>query len=110
MYADTVTGSMQRAIDETARRRRIQAQFNLEHSIVPIGIKKAVKDITERVAATAVAEKKAAYAGKPLDKSEVIRLIKDLESQMRQAAKQMEFEEAALIRDRIIELRKDFRE
>lgn len=108
MYADTVTGSMQRAIDETTRRRRIQEQFNREHGIVPVGIKKAIKDITERVAATAVAEKKAAYsAGKPLDKAEITRLVKDLEGQMRQAAKQLEFEEAALLRDRIIELRKD---
>jgi excinuclease ABC subunit B len=108
MYADTVTGSMQRAIDETTRRRRIQEQFNREHGIVPVGIKKAIKDITERVTAAAVAEKKAAYsAGKPLDKAEITRLVKDLEGQMRQAAKQLEFEEAALLRDRIIELRKD---
>jgi excinuclease ABC subunit B len=108
MYADTITGSMQRAIDETTRRRLIQEQFNAEHGIVPMGIKKAIKDITERVAAAAVAERKVAYsAGKQLDKSEITRLVKDLEGQMRQAAKQLEFEEAALLRDRIIELRKD---
>ena len=107
MYADTITGSMQRAIDETQRRRHIQEEYNIEHGITPTGIKKAIKDITERLGTTAIAEKQAAYSGKQLDKSEISRLIKDLESQMKQAAKQLEFEEAALLRDRIIELRKD---
>ena len=107
MYADTITGSMQRAIDETQRRRHIQEEYNIEHGITPTGIKKAIKDITERLGAAAIAEKQAAYSGKQLNKSEISRLIKDLESQMKQAAKQLEFEEAALLRDRIIELRKD---
>ncbi len=112
MYADTVTGSMQRAIDETARRRSIQEAFNADHGITPMGIKKAVKDITQRVAAAAgVAEGRQGYSAKqPLDKSEITRIVKDLEVQMKQAAKQMEFEEAALLRDRIIELRKDLHE
>jgi len=105
MYADTVTTSMREAMEETQRRRRIQEAYNKEHGITPQGIKKAIKDITERV--KVVAESKAAYTPTPISKDEVLRLIKDLESQMRKAAKNLEFEKAALLRDRIIELRKD---
>jgi len=105
MYADTVTTSMREAMEETQRRRRIQEAYNKEHGITPQGIKKAIKDITERV--KVVAETKAAYTPTPISKDEVLRLIKDLESQMRKAAKNLEFEKAALLRDRIIELRKD---
>jgi len=105
MYADTVTTSMREAMEETHRRRRIQEAYNKEHGITPQGIKKAIKDITERV--RVVAEARAAYTPTPISKDEVIRLIKDLESQMRKAAKNLEFEKAALLRDRIIELRKD---
>jgi len=105
MYADTVTKSMHEAMEETHRRRRIQEAYNKEHGITPQGIKKAIKDITERV--KVVAETKAAYTPTPISKDEVLRLIKDLESQMRKAAKNLEFEKAALLRDRIIELRKD---
>ena len=105
MYADTVTKSMREAMEETQRRRRIQEAYNKEHGITPKGIKKAIKDITERV--KAVAEAKAAYSPTPISREEVIRLIKDLEAQMRKAAKYLEFEKGALLRDRIIELRKD---
>ncbi|MBI2869743.1 MAG: excinuclease ABC subunit UvrB [Chloroflexi bacterium] len=106
MYADVVTGSMQAAIDETKRRRAIQEAYNLEHGITPQGIRKAIKDITERVRA-AVAEPKPVYDTRaPRSKQEVARIIRDLESQMKAAAKSLEFEKAALIRDRIVELRK----
>ncbi|MFC2049637.1 excinuclease ABC subunit UvrB [Chloroflexota bacterium] len=105
MYADTVTTSMREAMEETQRRRRIQEAYNKEHGITPQGIKKAIKDITERV--KVVAEARAAYSPTPISKDEVLRLIKDLEAQMRKAAKNLEFEKAALLRDRIIELRKD---
>ena len=105
MYADTVTASMRAAMEETQRRRRIQEDYNKEHGITPQGIKKAIKDITERV--KAVAEARAAYSPTPISREEVLRLIKDLEAQMRKAAKNLEFEKAALLRDRIIELRKD---
>jgi excinuclease ABC subunit B len=105
MYADTVTGAMHEAIEETQRRRLIQEAYNKEHNITPKGIKKAIKDITERV--KVVAEARAAYSPTPISKEEVMRLIKDLEAQMRKAAKNLEFEKAALLRDRIIELRKD---
>ncbi len=108
MYADNITRSMSEAIEETKRRRRIQEAFNIEHNITPQGIRKAIKDITERV--RAVAETRAAYTAKPVTKEDMLRLIKDLESQMKAAAKKLEFEEAALIRDRIVELRREFNE
>jgi len=104
MYADTVTRSMQAAIDETQRRRQIQEEYNLEHGITPQGIRKAIKDITERV--HAVAETRTPYTVTPVDKDEIARLIKDLETQMKAAARNLEFERAALLRDRIIELRR----
>jgi excinuclease ABC subunit B len=112
MYADTVTVSMHEAIEETRRRREIQVDYNRQNHITPQGIKKAVKDITERIAA-AVAEEKGSYdAGErlqgPSTKEGVTRLIKDLEIQMKQAAKNLEFEKAALLRDRIVELRREF--
>jgi excinuclease ABC subunit B len=112
MYADKVTLSMHEAIEETRRRRAIQEEFNQKHGITPQSINKAVKDITERVAAS-IAEEKGVYnasASKsgPSTKEEVVRLIKDLEVQMKLAAKNMEFERAALLRDRIIELRREF--
>ncbi len=105
MYADTVTQSMQKAIEETRRRRQVQEAYNKEHGITPQGIKKAIKDITERV--QAVAETRVPYAVTPISKEEIAQLIKHLESQMKTAAKNLEFEKAAMIRDRIIELRKD---
>ena len=105
MYADTITQSMQKAIEETRRRREIQGAYNKEHGITPQGIRKAIKDITERV--QAVAETRTPYTVTPISKEEISHLIKQLESQMKAAAKNLEFEKAALLRDRIIELRKD---
>ncbi|HKV02857.1 MAG TPA: excinuclease ABC subunit UvrB [Ktedonobacteraceae bacterium] len=111
MYADTVTKSMQRAIDETNRRRRLQTAYNERNNITAHGIKKDVKTLSERIkamsGANAEADGKAvsvALAGIP--KEEALRLIKDLESQMRAAAKQLEFEKAAQLRDQIIEIRR----
>ncbi len=107
MYADTITGSMARAIEETKRRRQIQEAYNKEHGITPQGIKKAIKDITERV--KVVAETRASYvAARPATREDVTRLIKELQMQMKTAARNLEFEKAALLRDRIIELRKEF--
>ena len=112
MYADKITVSMHEAIEETKRRRKIQEDFNREHGITPTSISKAIKDITERVAAS-VAEERGTYdvserpAG-PSTKEDVTRLIKELEIQMKQAAKSLDFEKAALLRDRIIELRREF--
>jgi len=106
LYADAITNSMQAAIEETQRRRRIQEAFNREHNITPQGIRKAIRDITERV--RAVAETRAPYIAAPIAKQDIARLIKELEGQMKTAARNLDFERAALLRDRIIELRKDW--
>ena len=106
MYADRMTESMRTAIDETYRRRGIQHSYNVEHGIVPQGIKKAVKDITDRV--RSVAETRSPYltAKKTMSRDEMFRVVKDLESQMKSAAKGLEFEKAAMLRDEIYELRR----
>ena len=88
------------------RRRQVQEAYNKEHGITPQGIRKAIKDITQRV--RAVAETRAAYVTAPISREDIARLIKELESQMKTAARNLEFEKAALLRDRIIELRKEF--
>ena len=105
MYADRVTDSMKHAIDETERRRTIQEAYNREHGITPQGIRKDVRDITERV--RAVAEQATPYiTHDDIPKDDLTRLIKDLESQMKSASRALEFEKAALLRDQIIDLRK----
>ncbi|MFN3974403.1 MAG: excinuclease ABC subunit UvrB [Dehalococcoidia bacterium] len=108
MYADTLTESMRRAIEETRRRRRIQEDYNRQHGIVPTSIRKAVRDITERVRQAAVAESKAPYVvhRQTLSSEETTRLIKELERQMKEAARRLEFEKAALLRDQIYDLRR----
>jgi excinuclease ABC subunit B len=105
MYADNTTGSMARAIEETKRRRQIQEAYNKEHRITPQGIRKAIRDITERV--RAVAEARTPYVATPVAREDIARLIKELEAQMKTAARNLEFEKAALLRDRIIELRQE---
>jgi len=105
MYADSVTGSMQAAIDEVMRRRTIQMEYNERQGITPQGIRKAIKDITDRV--KVVAEARDTYKVADLTKDDILRLIRDFESQMKAAAKNLEFEKAALLRDRIIELRRE---
>jgi excinuclease ABC subunit B len=104
MYADKITDSMQRAIDETDRRRTVQREHNEEHGIQPQSIVKEVRDLTERV--RAVAEERAEYRVGGLPKAEVGFLIQELETQMKGAAANLEFEKAALLRDQIFELRK----
>jgi len=105
MYADTMTDSMKRAIEETYRRRKLQTEYNEKHGITPVGIKKAIKDITDRV--RAVAESHPSYkVDGTIPKDELNRLIKELESQMKAAAKALEFEKAALLRDQIVELKR----
>jgi excinuclease ABC subunit B len=105
MYADTMTDSMKRAIDETYRRRKIQIAYNEQHGITPVGIHKAVKDISDRV--RAVAEQKATYSvGQAIPRDEALRMIRELEAEMKTAARQLEFEKAAMLRDQIADLRK----
>ncbi len=112
MYADTMTRSMKAAIDETYRRRKIQLEHNERHGIQPRGIVKEIRDLTERV--RAVAEEAVEYQTgdtgtgiiSQIPRDELTRMIKDLESQMKTAARDLEFEKAALIRDQIVELRR----
>jgi excinuclease ABC subunit B len=108
MYADQVTESMRRAIDETYRRRAKQQAYNEAHGVTPTGIRKAIRDIAERVRAVATAHEEAAAVTSAADlpKDELYRLIKDLEVQMKEAARALEFERAALLRDQVIELRR----
>ena len=109
MYADSITGSMRAAIDETYRRRSVQEAYNREHGITPQSIRKAIKDITDGI--KAVTEAHAPYKADPsFSKAQIASLIKDLESQMKSAARNLEFEKAALLRDRIMELRKELAE
>jgi len=104
MYADAITGSMQRAIDKTNRRRQTQTEYNAQHGIEPRSIVKEIRDLTDQV--RAVAEERAEYVvGGELPKDELTRLIKELEKQMKAAAAELEFEKAALLRDQIFELR-----
>ena len=105
MYADKVTDSMKRAIGETYRRREIQIAYNVRHGITPVGIHKAIKDINDRI--RSVAETKAPYSvGPDMPRDEADRLIKEFQTQMKEAARQLEFEKAALLRDQISELRR----
>ena len=108
MYADKMTNSMKRAIDETNRRRAKQVAWNQEHGIEPVSIVKAVRDLTDQLTMRAVAEQKAEYrTGREarLPKDEVQRVIAELEKQMKEAARDLEFEKAAVLRDQIYELR-----
>lgn len=100
MYADSVTDSMKKAIDETNRRRKIQMEYNIKNNITPKTIIKPVHDVIE---ATKVAEDRAEY----IESVESLeKLLESLEKEMKQAAKNLEFEKAAQIRDKIIELKK----
>ena len=105
MYADSVTNSMQRALDETERRRDIQKIYNLEHDIVPTSIYKGIHDITERITSS-LKIKSSPLTHQDVPKGDLLRLIKDCESRMKAAARDMEFEKAALLRDQIIDMRR----
>jgi excinuclease ABC subunit B len=108
MYADVFTDSMRRAIDETNRRRAKQEAFNQAHGIQPVGIFKAVRDLTDQLSVKAVAEPKAEYRTRgmaSLERNELQRVIAELEKQMKEAAKNLEFEKAAALRDEMYELR-----
>jgi excinuclease ABC subunit B len=110
MYADRITASMKAAMDETDRRREIQVAYNTEHGIDPQTIVKAIRDIGLRLRDVADVEGVNEKAKRPLaagslPKDELLRLIKDLEGQMKRAAKDLEFEKAALLRDEVVELR-----
>ena len=106
MYAEHVTDSMRHALDETDRRREIQVAYNLEHGITPQGIEKTIRDIGDRL--RQVAEEPATYTtAADLPKEEIARMIIEIERQMKQAAKDLDFERAALLRDQVVELRRE---
>lgn len=109
MYADTITDSMRKAIEETKRRRSIQEAYNKEHGITPKTIR---KEIPELIRATHAAEEEEKYItkvtkGKKLTKSELEKLIEALEKEMKEAAKALDFERAAELRDTIFELKSE---
>ncbi len=122
LYADRITDSMRRAIDETHRRRTTQHEYNVANGITPVGITKEIRDIAADVAnqlrdefeQRAVAEDQPGYdaglgAAIPADMTpdQVARMITELESRMKQASRALEFEKAAALRDQIVELRRD---
>jgi excinuclease ABC subunit B len=107
MYADRMTDSMKKAIDETTRRRTIQAEYNEKHGITPITIQKKIRDV---IRATTAAEETEEYvtkaaAGKKLNKEDRLKLISLLEKEMKEAAKALDFERAAELRDTVLELK-----
>ncbi len=104
MYADKITGSMERAINETNRRRAVQTKYNEEHGIVPQTIKKDIRDIIE-IGRSEEKSTKKKQAAKKLTATEKEKLIVELTKQMKDASRRLEFEQAAYIRDRIKEIR-----
>lgn len=107
MYADVMTDSMRNAIEETNRRREIQEAYNEEHGITPTTIKKAVRDLIAVSKAVAETEVKLKKDPESMSKEELKNLISQLEKQMRQAAADLNFEQAAELRDKMIELKKN---
>jgi len=108
MYADKMTDSMKRAIDETNRRRAKQVKYNEENGIVPISIHKAIHDLTEELTAKAVAEPRGEYRVKSVGgvpRNELRQIVFEVEKQMKEAAKNLEFERAAALRDELYELK-----
>jgi excinuclease ABC subunit B len=106
MYADTITDSMRRAIDETERRRRIQMEYNERHGIIPQTIRKKVHDVIEAVkVAEPSGEYRTGNEANKMSKKERQRLIAQLEKEMKAAARELQFERAAELRDLIIELK-----
>ncbi len=106
MYADKRTDSMDRAINETYRRRGIQNEYNEEHGIVPRSIQKEVHDITEGI--KAIAENRGRYnvVREEMSRTDMFKVVKDMETQMKEAARELKFEKAAQFRDEIFELRR----
>jgi excinuclease ABC subunit B len=106
MYADRITDSMKRAIDETNRRRAKQVKYNQENGIVPISITKAIHDLTEELSARAVGEAKGEYKAKgDIPRNELRQIVHEMEKQMKEAAKNLEFERAAALRDELYDLK-----
>jgi excinuclease ABC subunit B len=108
MYADRVTDSMKFAIDETNRRRAKQVKYNQEHGIIPVSIHKAIHDLTEEMSEKAVSEMRGEYKTRSaldMPRNELQKIINEMEKQMKEAAKNLEFERAAALRDEMYELK-----
>jgi excinuclease ABC subunit B len=108
MYADRMTDSMKRAIDETNRRRAKQVKYNTDNGIMPISIHKEIHDLTEGMTAKAVSEMRGEYKVKGTDgmpRTELRKIIAEIEVHMKDAAKNLEFERAAALRDELYELK-----
>ena len=110
MYADVMTDSMKRAIGETERRRKLQQAYNEEHGITPQTIKKAVRDLIAVSKAIAETEDQFAKDPESMTQKELAGVIKKVEKQMRAAAADLNFEQAAILRDKLLELKKIFEE
>jgi len=110
MYADRMTDAITSAINETNRRRAKQEAYNFEHNIEPLSIVREIHDITARLSEKAVAEAHGVYQPDGgvtrLPKDEIQHLMADTEQKMKQAAKDLEFERAAVLRDQLLELRR----
>ncbi len=107
MYADRVTDSMKRALDETNRRRAKQVKYNEDNHIMPISIHKEIHELTEMMSAKAIGEAKGQYltAADGLPRGELRKIVDEVEKQMKEAAKNLEFERAAALRDELYELK-----
>ncbi|MCI5971914.1 MAG: UvrB/UvrC motif-containing protein, partial [Anaerococcus sp.] len=102
MYADTITGSMRKAIDETERRRSIQEEFNEEHGIVPTTIKKNIAEIIQ------ITKKKEEEEIEEFSKDDIETILINLEAEMYKAAEELDFERAAALRDQIKSMKDNF--
>ena len=110
MYADVMTDSMKKAIQETERRRSIQEAYNKEHGITPMTIKKAVRDLITVSKAVAETEVKLKKDPESMSRKELMKLIAQVEKQMRAAAADLNFEQAAELRDKMLELKRNLQE
>ena len=110
MYADTITDSMRRAMEETERRRKLQMQYNIEHGITPQTIKKAVRDLISISKKVTAEELRMEKDPESMSKEELEKLINDVSKQMRKAAAELNFEAAAQLRDKMIELKQKYQE
>ena len=110
MYADIITDSMRRAMEETERRRTLQMQYNIEHGITPQTIKKAVRDLISISKKVAAEELRMEKDPESMSKAELEKLINDVSKQMRKAAAELNFEAAAGLRDKMIELKQKYQD
>ena len=110
MYADTITDSMQMALDETKRRREVQMKYNEEHGITPTTIQKSVRDLISISKKVAAEELRMEKDPESMSAQELEKLIKDVTKQMKKAAAELNFEAAAELRDKLIELKKILQE